>query len=228
MRPVSDRLVEIRGARPGSGYPLTGAPLVIGRDGECQIVVASEHASRRHARIEARGSAYVLRDLGSKNGTSMNGQPVNAEVTLREGDEIAVPGGAWVFRTTDETVTLQLPPAGSVRVDMRRAEVWVEGKQIVVTARELLALAALAEDPGALVTKDDLANKVWPETSGAVSDDSIEQLMSRLRHKLGDDARQPRYLLTVRGLGYRLFSDMTGAAATPSRSSDPRSPRRAR
>lgn len=91
-------------------------------------------------------------------------------------------------------------------MDARRAEVTVDGRPISVTARELFALAALAQDPGALVSKDDLAKKVWPETNGVVSDDSIEQLVSRLRRKLGDDAREPRYLLTVRGLGYRLFA----------------------
>ncbi|MBI2325626.1 MAG: winged helix-turn-helix domain-containing protein [Chloroflexi bacterium] len=157
-----------------------------------------------------RDGTYMLRDLGSKNGTSVNGQRVD-EVALHEGDEIEVPGGTWVYRRTDETLTLQMPKRARISVDAKHAEVRVDGREIAVTARELLALAALAEDPGALVTKDDLARKVRPETGGVVSDDSIEQLISRLRRKLGDDAREPRYLLTVRGLGYRLFSTRDAA-----------------
>lgn len=203
---MPDRLVEIRGARPGFGYPLGEGPAVIGRGSDARIVVASEHASRHHAEIVSRDGAWLIRDLGSKNGTTVNGVRIEGDVALGEGDEIAVPGGAWVYRRTEETLTLHMPARARIDVDARRAEVHVDGRPIAVTARELLALAALAEDPGALVTKDDLARKVWPETGGVVSDDSIEQLVSRLRRKLGDDARDPRYLLTVRGLGYRLFA----------------------
>ncbi len=212
MRAVADRLVEIRGARAGASYAIGGTPLVIGREGDCQIVVPSEHTSRHHALIEMRQGAHVLRDLGSKNGTSVNGRRITADVVLQEGDEIGVPGAAWVVRRTDETLTLRVPAPARVSVDTRRAEVRVEGKEVALTAHEFRALAALAEDPGALVTKDDLARAVWPESGGVVSDDSIEQLVSRLRRKLGDDARQPRYLLTVRGLGYRLFAE---SATTP-------------
>ena len=204
---MTDRLVEVRGARPGLGYALGDGPLLIGRGGDCPIVVASEHASRHHAEIVARDGAWLVRDLGSKNGTTVNGTRVDGEVALHEGDEIAIPGGAWVYRRTEETLTLHMPARARISVDAKRAEVRVDGRDVTVTARELLALAALADDPGALVTKDDLAKKVWPESGGVVSDDSIEQLISRLRRKLGDDAREPRYLLTVRGLGYRLFAE---------------------
>ena len=204
---MSDRLVEVRGARPGTGYPLGDVPIVIGRGADCQVPVASEHVSRRHAEVREHEGAYVLRDLGSKNGTMLNGRRIDGEVRLAEGDEIGVTGAAWVYRRGDETLTVRLPPiVPTLSVDAKRAEVHVGGREIVVTAHELRALAALAEDPGALVTKDELARNVWPETGGIVSDESIEQLVSRLRRKLGDDAREPRYLLTVRGLGYRLFA----------------------
>lgn len=204
---MTDRLVEVRGARPGFGYPLGDGPVLIGRGSDCPVVVASEHASRHHAEIASRDGTWLVRDLGSKNGTTVNGTRIEGEVALHEGDEVAVPGGAWVYRRTEETLTLHMPARARIDVDARRAEVRVDGREVAVTARELLALAALAEDPGALVTKDDLAKKVWPESGGIVSDDSIEQLISRLRRKLGDDAREPRYLLTVRGLGYRLFAE---------------------
>lgn len=204
---MNERLVEVRGSRPGTGYPLTGDRLLIGRGTDCAIVVASEHASRHHAEIALReDGSWGVRDLGSKNGTTVNGARVAEQAALSEGDEIAVPGGAWVYRRTEETLTLQVSKRARIDVDTKHAEVKVDGRPISVTARELLALAALAEDPGALVTKDDLAKRVWPETGGVASDESIEQLISRIRRKLGDDAREPRFLLTVRGLGYRLFA----------------------
>ena len=58
---------------------------------------------------------------------------------------------------------------------------------------------------GALISKQDLALQVWPEYQGVVGDENIEQLISRLRRKLETDPQHPRYLLTVRGLGYRLI-----------------------
>lgn len=207
MRIVGDRLVEIRGARAGSGYPLGDGPVVIGRGADCQVPVASEHASRRHAQVRGQDGAFLLRDLGSKNGTMLNRRRIEGEVQLAEGDEIGVPGGAWVYRRGDATLTVRLPAVlAALSVDAKRAEVHVGGRAIEVTAHELLALAALAADPGMLVTKDELARRVWPESGGIVSDESIEQLVSRLRRKLGDHARDPRYLVTVRGLGYRLFT----------------------
>lgn len=52
--------------------------------------------------------------------------------------------------------------------------------------------------------KEELAVHVWPEHGGGVTDADIAQLISGLRRKLEEDAEHPQYLLTVRGLGYRL------------------------
>lgn len=81
----------------------------------------------------------------------------------------------------------------------------MEGREVRLTAKELLALAALHGRSGDLCSKDELAKKVWPEFEGAVDDESIEQVISRLRRKIEPDPRHPRYLLTARGLGYRLL-----------------------
>jgi DNA-binding response OmpR family regulator len=70
--------------------------------------------------------------------------------------------------------------------------------------KEYLALALLWEKQGALVSKGELAQRVWPEHDGAVTDDDITQVVSGIRRKVEADPAQPRHLLTVRGLGYRL------------------------
>ena len=62
----------------------------------------------------------------------------------------------------------------------------------------------LFERGGALVSKEELAARVWPELEGQVSDANVEQLIARLRRKLDGGAAHPPLLLTVRGLGYRL------------------------
>jgi pSer/pThr/pTyr-binding forkhead associated (FHA) protein len=68
-------------------FPLTASPLLVGRDEEADIRVDEPLVSRSHARIERRGDAFVVLDLGSTNLTRVNGEVVS-ERTLRDGDEV--------------------------------------------------------------------------------------------------------------------------------------------
>jgi pSer/pThr/pTyr-binding forkhead associated (FHA) protein len=68
-------------------FPLTAAVMVVGREADADIQVDEPLVSRAHARIERRGEAYVLLDLGSTNLTRVNGEVV-AERELRDGDDV--------------------------------------------------------------------------------------------------------------------------------------------
>jgi pSer/pThr/pTyr-binding forkhead associated (FHA) protein len=68
-------------------FPLTAAVMVVGRDDDADIRVDEPLVSRAHARIERRGDAYFVLDLGSTNLTRVNGEVV-AERALRDGDEL--------------------------------------------------------------------------------------------------------------------------------------------
>lgn len=74
--------------------PLPTRPVVIGRDPRCDVVLADPMVSARHAQIAPSPSGYWLTDLGSTNGTFVNGQRVQ-QVLLRPGDQIRV-GATWV------------------------------------------------------------------------------------------------------------------------------------
>ena len=71
---------------PKSHFPIKDK-VVIGRDPGCDIHVAIDHLSRRHVELEIRSNQLVLKDLGSANGTFVNGNKVD-EATLRPGDKI--------------------------------------------------------------------------------------------------------------------------------------------
>jgi DNA-binding winged helix-turn-helix (wHTH) protein len=71
---------------------------VIGRDPDAAIYVDELSVSRKHARIAVGSDDALLEDLGSKNGTLHNGQPVKSRVTLRDRDVIAVGNVTLVFR----------------------------------------------------------------------------------------------------------------------------------
>ena len=66
----------------------TGAPFVVGRSNDCDLTVPSQRISRRHAEIHGGGEdTFVLKDLGSQNGTLVNGKRIRGEHTLVDGDD---------------------------------------------------------------------------------------------------------------------------------------------
>jgi pSer/pThr/pTyr-binding forkhead associated (FHA) protein len=80
----------------GSRVQVSEAPVVIGRLPECDVVIADSNVSRRHAEVRQVGENVVVTDLGSTNGTRVNGQLVREQV-LASGDEITVGSTTLVF-----------------------------------------------------------------------------------------------------------------------------------
>jgi pSer/pThr/pTyr-binding forkhead associated (FHA) protein len=74
-------------------------PLVIGRLPECGVVLQDANVSRRHAELRRNGEAVVVTDLGSTNGTRVNGAPVREQI-LSSGDEVSVGSTRLVFEMT--------------------------------------------------------------------------------------------------------------------------------
>ena len=70
---------------------------LIGRGTECRVRILSEKVSRRHARVMVSGSRAVLEDLGSKNGTRLNGRRLGLPADLADGDQIMVGHEILVF-----------------------------------------------------------------------------------------------------------------------------------
>lgn len=92
--------VELEIKEPGRSarrIPMSGAPIRIGRAPECELVLRDTRASRRHARLAARNGVLVLTDLGSTNGTLVNGHRVS-EVVLGAGDRIEIGETSLVIR----------------------------------------------------------------------------------------------------------------------------------
>ena len=71
-------------------------PLVIGRLPECDVVLPDSNVSRRHAELRRKGDGVFVTDLGSTNGTRVNGTPVREQL-LASGDEISVGSTKLVF-----------------------------------------------------------------------------------------------------------------------------------
>lgn len=90
---------------------------------------------------------------------------------------------------------------GALVLDLDRLEVQLEGRPIPVTRREFELLAFLARRPGRVYTREELLEAVWGEYLGTPR--TVDQHILQLREKLGEDPKAPRFLETVRGVGYR-------------------------
>jgi two-component system alkaline phosphatase synthesis response regulator PhoP len=91
---------------------------------------------------------------------------------------------------------------GSLRLDTAKHEVTRDGETLELSRKEFELLHLLMRNAGSVVTRDRLIDEVWdPNWFGSTK--TLDVHVSGLRRKLGDDSSQPRYLHTVRGVGFR-------------------------
>jgi DNA-binding response OmpR family regulator len=106
-------------------------------------------------------------------------------------------------------------------VDPERHEVTRGGEVLALTRVEFRLLQTILEADGRVLSRDQLLDAVYGHDAADVLDRTVDVHVGRLRDKLGDDADQPRYVATVRGVGYRAAPTATTAAtdtsASPSR-----------
>jgi two-component system response regulator RegX3 len=93
----------------------------------------------------------------------------------------------------------EIQQLGTLTIDRRRRRVHVGPEEIVLTAKEFDLLAALAEDPGAVVERQELLERVW-DSNWYGPTKTLDVHVSTLRRKLGD----PQLIETVRGVGFRI------------------------
>jgi DNA-binding response OmpR family regulator len=124
-----------------------------------------------------------------------------------------------ILRRTDVTAKGGRPiQVGDLRIDPRRREASVGDRRLDLRAREFDLLAALARDPGVVLSRDALLEDVWG-TDFPGETRTVDVHVAEVRKKLGDDGPQVE---TIRGIGYRLVPPPRGTAAafTPPASAD--------
>jgi len=110
MSLMNPRLILIAGGTEGRVIELTDGELTIGRDASNSVPLQDRSVSRRHCALRRQGDDYRVVDLGSHNGTFVNGVPVNDHVA-RHGDRLQVGKTAFIFLLTSEDSS---PPADLV------------------------------------------------------------------------------------------------------------------
>jgi hypothetical protein len=187
----------------GHEHRLPSQNAVIGRAVECDVVIASKSVSREHTRIHKEGRRWFVDDLGSTNGTWLNGERVLTSLSLLDGDILKV--GDITFTFHDPDTTVRENPIPDLEVDTSGGVVRVNRKAVSLSPKEFLLLAFLYAHKGQVCSKDDIGHAVWPEyEAGGIFDYQIENLVRRLRTRIEVDPANPQLLFTVRGLGYKV------------------------
>jgi hypothetical protein len=199
------------GLLKGLQWPVNNA-LLIGREESCDIVIPDRQVSRQHARIYPSTGDIFLEDLGSKNGTYLNGQRIDDPQQLHEGDEIRIAfTQTFLFLSADATLPLKDLPeefqqAFVLRLDEAARRVWVRGVEVEppLSAQQFNLLATLYQKAGEVVSRDELINAVWGEEGSWVTEQALDALVRRLRERINQLDPDYEYIITVRGHGLRL------------------------
>jgi len=127
-----------------------------------------------------------------------------AELVLRV-KSILRRAAATVPKAAGGPETITRPPLihADLVVDLDRHEVTRDGRPIPLTRVEFRLLQTILEADGRVLTRDQLLDAVYGHDQADILDRTVDVHIGRLRDKLGDDADQPRYVATVRGVGYR-------------------------
>ena len=91
---------------------------------------------------------------------------------------------------------------GGVEVDFTRGELRRAGRAVDLTPIEFKMLAVFVRERGRVLTREQIMDKVWPQKVFC-TDRVVDTHLSNLRKKIENDASDPRFLISVRGLGYR-------------------------
>ena len=183
----------------------------IGRE-QADINIPLAAVSRTHAKVDLKTGYCTLEDLGSRNGTAVNGTilPAGVQQPLRDGDVIVLAGIAeLLFR--DPMATPIAPRIGKLRglwIDEETTDVWIDAQKVTpaLSSKQYTLLLMIYQANGKPVSRDEIVAKVWAYASAdGISNDAVDSLIKRLRRKLAPYSSSP-LIDPVRDRGIRLVT----------------------
>src|SRR5438477_9697874 len=100
-------LVAVKGPIPGQRFPVDGECTLIGRQPDAQVYLESLAVSRQHANILCHEGSYAVEDLGSSNGTYLNGQRISRRMPLTDHDLLQIGPYVLALRAEQESNHLE-------------------------------------------------------------------------------------------------------------------------
>jgi len=203
-------LIMQEGQGAGQSWPVEKERVIIGRSEDCDVVLAERQVSRHHAQIRRLDNQYVLEDLGSRNGTYVNGRQVIEPHILQDGDEIQIALCVRLgFVSAEATAPLVFERGErlGLYLDKERRVVFLGGRELSppLSLAQYRLLELLYDRAGRVCSRDEIVEAVWPEVSKeGISDQAIDALARRLRERIDEVDPGRQYIVTMRGHGFRL------------------------
>jgi predicted component of type VI protein secretion system len=209
------QLVVVRGKPEGKVIPLVGPNFKIGRGETCHLRPNSEQVSREHAEFTLEGNTVNVRDLGSRNGTLVNGKALTAEYRLKHGDLVQVGPLTFAVSISDAPApaakAAAAPPAAKAKAKASPDD--VSGDEI--DSWLLGEAAAAAENPtvygGDTITitafKDSKSAPAKPQPPASASDDEYERQAEEDEEPPVDDEAETADNLSAEGESEEEFGD---------------------
>jgi pSer/pThr/pTyr-binding forkhead associated (FHA) protein len=209
-------LIMQAGPMQGRRWPVTEEGVTVGRDETCDIVISDRQISRHHFRVFRRNQCTYIEDLKSKNGTWVNGNPIQDAHEMKDGDLVQIAFSLqMIYLASESTMPLQfdgsLPQKGRIRLDAASHSVFLADKEIQppLSVHQYRFLELLFLRGGGMVTRNDIIDHVWPgEDTTGITDQAIDALVRRLRERLKEVDSEHEYILTIRGHGFRLHNPL--------------------
>ncbi|MDR7418258.1 MAG: response regulator transcription factor [Armatimonadota bacterium] len=110
-----------------------------------------------------------------------------------------------ILRRAGRAAPHQVLRHGELEMDIDRHHVRISGREVHLTPIEFKLLQAFLEAPERAFSREQLLNRVYAHHEADVIDRTVDVHVGKLREKLGDDPARPRYIATVRGIGYKLL-----------------------
>jgi DNA-binding response OmpR family regulator len=188
----------------------------LGRSDTCAVHIPLATVSRLHARIEQQHGRYVVFDIGSANGTFVNGKQIDQGYMLSTGDELWIGTREAVLSFTDPEQTLIAPGSGTaptLAIDIEAHSVEVYGALVELSRLEYSLLLHLANNSGTVCSREGCFLAVWGKPyDHATCGDALNACVAKLRRNLraatqavGQEAPQ---ITTIHGVGFRLDTDV--------------------
>jgi hypothetical protein len=205
--PATQRFLIQKGQQAGKTVDLVKFPFTIGRSRDCDFVLDYTEISRLHAQCTSDHLNIFVEDMGSTNGTYVNGRRLETREIhrLRAGDAIGFAQVCtWVF--DDPATTAQIDPVSLPRpgleIDSAAARVMVGGAPLYppLSPNQFALLTLLVDNAGRIVTREQMVSTIWGSGED-VTDQTIDALVSRLRRRLLEADPDHNYILTRRGFG---------------------------
>ncbi|HUV27128.1 MAG TPA: FHA domain-containing protein [Anaerolineales bacterium] len=206
----------------GQSGPLNGQrwmireSLVVGRDAGCDVMIPSRRVSRNHARLTVTGTGTSIEDLGSKNGTHLNGDMLSNPEILKDGDVIQIAfAQQFIFLSSDATMPLEIGEMegiaplqeGRLKLEKSSRQVWIEDQELLppLSASQFQLLEILYEHQDRVIPRNEIIAEIWGADNAVdVSEQALDALVRRLRDRLGAIDTSHPYIVTIRGHGLRL------------------------